>query len=684
MRIRSSARANIIVCISMLRIQFTMRFPMSARLRISSLALLLPLAIAPFAIAQSDEASPVSAPVNATSASTTVPHFIKYSGTLPSASTSAVNLRFSLFAAQTGGDPIWSEVQSVTPTGQGKYTVLLGSTTSTGLPQPLFTTGAAKWLSVAPSVQDADSDSDSSAASRTLLIATPYALKASDSDTLAGHPISDFSLLSSAKPLDGTDITQINVGAGLTGGGTGPTVSIGLSETYLQSLGNNVYAQLAAANSFRGNQSISGTLTVNGSPVVGSLVAQNGLEVTHSGNAYTITTGPALITIANQYFAQLAASNTFTKAQTFLAPVTFASGQSFSGVASLTAANTFTKAQTINSTLTVNGQTTVTAALSSSFGLQGINSGTSSGGVFGEAGAIGVQGKALNTASSQSSIGVSGETGSASGTGVEGLAPSGSTASGVLGGIGPASAVGGTVIGLGYGAGVWGDAANNSGGYGVLGTTDAGGDGGFFANNDGTGNFPSLLTFNYSNQQNSLVFAAYNTVTNTSCDIDVYADFGCDGQIGAVVTTPDNHKVETYSVQSSESWIEDYGSGQLANGRATIAIEPGFQQTVNTGVDYHVFLTPNGDSKGHLYVTSKGAGSFEVRESNGGSSNIAFDYRIVAKRRGSESVRLKDVTEQRKQQAQHFAAKPNARPEGREPSPLPRPQVVAAQQPLAK
>jgi hypothetical protein len=66
-----------------------------------------------------------------------------------------------------------------------------------------------------------------------------------------------------------------------------------------------------------------------------------------------------------------------------------------------------------------------------------------------------------------------------------------------------------------------------------------------------------------------------------------------------------------------------------------------FIQTVNTKVDYHVFLTPNGDCKG-LYVNQKNATSFEVRELGAGSSSIKFDYRITAIRKGYENVRFKD------------------------------------------
>ena len=74
-----------------------------------------------------------------------------------------------------------------------------------------------------------------------------------------------------------------------------------------------------------------------------------------------------------------------------------------------------------------------------------------------------------------------------------------------------------------------------------------------------------------------------------------------------------------------------------------INIESVFGETINTGVEYHVFLTPNGDCKG-LYVAQKSASSFVVKELGGGTSNIAFDYRIMAKRKGFEQVRLADRT----------------------------------------
>ena len=116
------------------------------------------------------------------------------------------------------------------------------------------------------------------------------------------------------------------------------------------------------------------------------------------------------------------------------------------------------------------------------------------------------------------------------------------------------------------------------------------------------------------------------------------------------------NKVALYSVQSPENWFEDFGSGTLSNGAATIALDPEFAQTVNLAAGYHVFITPTGDCKG-LYVSNKTASSFEVRELAAGTSTVTFDYRIVAKRTGYETIRLADLTEQfKKQESQRPAS----------------------------
>ena len=55
--------------------------------------------------------------------------------------------------------------------------------------------------------------------------------------------------------------------------------------------------------------------------------------------------------------------------------------------------------------------------------------------------------------------------------------------------------------------------------------------------------------------------------------------------------------------------------------------------------DYHVFLTPVGDTQG-LYVSTISQDGCEVREQQGGTSNLPFSYRVVAKRGDVEAVRM--------------------------------------------
>jgi len=141
----------------------------------------------------------------------------------------------------------------------------------------------------------------------------------------------------------------------------------------------------------------------------------------------------------------------------------------------------------------------------------------------------------------------------------------------------------------------------------------------------------------------TVVFGGYDGV----CTVDTSGDLFCDGTKSAVVPVDNNtRKVALYAVEAPENWFEDFGSGQLSRGVATIRLEPTFAQTVNLDIDYHVFLTPNGDCKG-LYVSRKTSTSFEVRELGSGRSAIAFDYKIVARRKGYETIRLADKTKER-------------------------------------
>jgi hypothetical protein len=132
------------------------------------------------------------------------------------------------------------------------------------------------------------------------------------------------------------------------------------------------------------------------------------------------------------------------------------------------------------------------------------------------------------------------------------------------------------------------------------------------------------------------VFAVIGTPG--SCQIVDGGDFSCTGTKSASVQIQDEKRL-LYAIESPEVWFEDFGSGVLVGGQATVTIEPLFAESVNLRSDYHVYLTPLGDSNG-LFVAKKNPTGFIVKELNGGTADIAFDYRIVARREGYEGVRL--------------------------------------------
>jgi hypothetical protein len=97
------------------------------------------------------------------------------------------------------------------------------------------------------------------------------------------------------------------------------------------------------------------------------------------------------------------------------------------------------------------------------------------------------------------------------------------------------------------------------------------------------------------------------------------------------VRFPDGSQRVLHCMESPEHWFEDFGAGKLKGGRATVKLDADFAKVIKRG-DYHVFLTPRGDCRG-LYVRSQGGASFEVRELAGGTSSVAFSYRIVGRRK---------------------------------------------------
>jgi hypothetical protein len=130
--------------------------------------------------------------------------------------------------------------------------------------------------------------------------------------------------------------------------------------------------------------------------------------------------------------------------------------------------------------------------------------------------------------------------------------------------------------------------------------------------------------------------------TAPSAKLHVIGEFIATGTKTALVETASYGRRLLYAVESPENWFEDFGQAQLIQGQAVVKLDPIFVETVNTEVDYHVFITPKEECEG-LYVANQTATSFEVRELRHGKNSLAFDYRIVAKRKGYEQARLTEL-----------------------------------------
>jgi hypothetical protein len=163
-------------------------------------------------------------------------------------------------------------------------------------------------------------------------------------------------------------------------------------------------------------------------------------------------------------------------------------------------------------------------------------------------------------------------------------------------------------------AGVCGASSQHTG---VVGTSNVVGVVGFSAGNNGVG------VWGQANAAGSLAgFFAGTVIINGTLTATVK---------NAVVTFPDRTQRVVHCMESPEHWFEDFGAAKLKGGRAVVKLDADFAKTIKPG-DYRVFVTPEGDCRG-LYVHGKSAAGFEVRELQGGASNVAFSYRVVGRRK---------------------------------------------------
>jgi hypothetical protein len=498
-----------------------------------------------------------------------------------------------LYKEQSGGAPLWMETQNIQADKNGHYSVMLGSATSHGLPAEAFAAGEARWLGVQPSGQAEQP--------RTLLLSVPYALKALDAETLGGKPASAFM----SAPSSGA-------GAGAGSRQEGPQVE--QKNEIVCSSTTNCKTGFVPLFSTNGGSA----------QVTDSIVSQSGTNIAIAGTQ-SVTSSASTPAILGTSTGSAGTSNG-VQGVTGSATASGVAGVNTSGIG-VYGSSSGSSATSAG----VWGQTSSGAGA----GVEGVNTSTAANatGIYGYSPSFGVIG-------SSPLVGVDGSSSNTSGPGigVQGLASStGSGSAGVYGQL-----VSPIVSNFGSWqppAGVWGS-TGVSGPAGVLGTADES-PAGLFLNSSHIGySTVQALAFDSFGYP----FSGWNMSNGTGCWIDQGGNINCTGQKHAIVPIDGGkRKVAMSSIEAPQSWFEDAGSSHLANGAAIVSLDPDFIQTVNTEMEYNVFLTPYGDCKG-LYVTNRTAKSFEVHELGGGTASLSFGYRIMALRRKYENVRFEDHT----------------------------------------
>ncbi len=268
-----------------------------------------------------------------------VPPMVSYSGVLTDGLakplTGLIGVTFALYKEQGGGSPLWLETQNVQAGRSGDYSVMLGSTSSTGLPSDLFVAGEARWLGVTVQGQ--------AEYPRVMLLSVPYAFKAGDAQTIGGLPASAFLLAPTAgtgsstggagtpppsNPITGTgtvnflplwDGTTDIVSSAVYQSGSAPIAMVGFNTSTpsatLDVAGGDVLIESGNLDLPQTTSSTSGVVTMGGAPFISACCAANTFNLFVGNQAGSLTT-PGTINTAVGYQALSSINSPGTTANT--------------------------------------------------------------------------------------------------------------------------------------------------------------------------------------------------------------------------------------------------------------------------------------------------------------------------------------------------------------------------------
>jgi hypothetical protein len=225
-----------------------------------------------------------------------VPRLVKFAGSFKDeqgkARTGLVGVTFAVYKEAEGGAALWLETQNVQLDEQGRYTVLLGSSKSEGLPLELFATGEPRWLGAQVQLPGEAEQP------RVLLVSVPYALKAADADTLGGKPLSAFVTTSQAAGGSASASGKRSASAGVAlpaVSGSGSTNMVAKWVDNAGTLGNSTITDDGTNVNMTGNAGalaykFTGNATLPSDPTATILNAAN-IGPVFSGLSFKVRTG---------------------------------------------------------------------------------------------------------------------------------------------------------------------------------------------------------------------------------------------------------------------------------------------------------------------------------------------------------------------------------------------------------
>ena len=131
------------------------------------------------------------------------------------------------------------------------------------------------------------------------------------------------------------------------------------------------------------------------------------------------------------------------------------------------------------------------------------------------------------------------------------------------------------------------------------------------------------------------IFSPDKGNVNLNGNLHVYGSLDVSGQKNRVVQTKNHGKRLMNAVESADAFFEDFGTAMTdVEGFCEVKLDEIFLETVNTHCTYYIQLTAYKD--GNVCIFEKGENSFKVK----GTTNTQFDWRISAKQKGYEDIRM--------------------------------------------